>query len=239
MELGRLEGKKLQSSVWKRAAAGCFAGLLALGLLFLFMARIVAWDGGDFRDLELFVGWDGLLALMTALSFCVFSIFAAALGARVVIGDYGGKTAVTLLSYPVPRKLILRAKCLLFGGVTVLTAFTENVLVMGLMYGTGLVFGVETERFTGLFVQELLASSFLMGLQAAAVGMVSVTVGWRKRSATAALVCALVILCMFANFIAGAYRILLPAMAVLGVLLAAGGMAAYCILASEIEKLEV
>ncbi|MCI8505588.1 MAG: ABC transporter permease [Lachnospiraceae bacterium] len=239
MELGRLELKKIKPSVYRTAAAGIFVGLLALGILFLFIEKLVIWDGGDVGDLELFASWDGLLALMTALNFCVFSIFSAVMGAKLVIGEYGEKMAVILLGYPIPRTRILRVKCLLFGGVTVLAAFVENVLVMGLMCGVGYVFEVEPEKFTGRFFPELLAASFFAGLLACSVGMISVTVGWKKRSPVAAIVCALLMLCLSANLVARSYGILLPAMAGLGVFLTAAGLAAYRVLKVDIERLEV
>ncbi|MCI8465888.1 MAG: hypothetical protein HFI63_08540 [Lachnospiraceae bacterium] len=75
----------------------------------------------------------------------------------------------------------------------------ENVLVIVLMYGIEYFFHVEPEKFTGLFVPELLASGFLVGVQTLTMGMVSVTVSWKNPSTTVALVCTLLILFMLAN----------------------------------------
>ena len=74
MNLYKLELMKIRLSTYLWAAFGIFTGLLALGILFLFIPQMEA-GGSASEEIEMFTNWNGLLALITALAFACFSIF--------------------------------------------------------------------------------------------------------------------------------------------------------------------
>ncbi len=100
MDFYKLEWMKIRLSTYLWAILGIFVNLLALGILFLFIFQMEGGRSGTSEDAELFANWNGLLALIIALGFACFSIFAAILAAKVIDSEYCGRNAVILLTYP-------------------------------------------------------------------------------------------------------------------------------------------
>lgn len=238
MNLYRLEMKKIRFSTYLWAIAGIFASLLALGILFLFIFQIEKGESGIPEEAQLFANWNGLLALTTALAFVCFSVLSAVIAAKVVVSEYCGKNAVILLSYPVKRKAILETKCLLVCGITTISAFISNILVVGIMYVTAHVFTMP-QMNTEHFVFTVLISSILMGILSSAVGIISTAVGWKKHSIIATIVCSLIIVCVLTNFITVSPRNIIWVMLAISTVFVVIANVIYHILANGIEKVEV
>lgn len=238
MNLYRLEMKKIRFSTYLWAIAGIFASLLALGILFLFIFQIEKGESGIPEEAQLFANWNGLLALTTALAFVCFSVLSAVIAAKVVVSEYCGKNAVILLSYPVKRKAILETKCLLVCGITTISAFISNILVVGIMYVTAHVFTMP-QMNTEHFVFTVLISSILMGILSSAVGIISTAVGWKKHSIIATIVCSLIIVCVLTNFITVSPRNIIWVMLAISTVFVVIANVIYHILANGIEKMEV
>lgn len=239
MNLCRLELMKIRLSTYLWAIFGIFVSLLALGILFLFIFQIEAGGSGTSEEAELFANWNGLLALTTALAFSCFSILAGVIAAKVIVSEYCGKNAVILLTYPVNRRKMLGTKCLIVSVITTVSAFVSNTLVIGIMYVSAHIFGIMIQMNRGNFFIRVLLSSFFMGVLSSAVGMIAAAFGWKKRSATAAILCSLILVCVLANCIT-----IFPE-GIIWVMLAMSGVFAviadfvYHVLAKGIEKMEV
>ena len=239
MNLYRLEMKKIRFSTYLWAIAGIFASLLALGILFLFIFQIEKGESGIPEEAQLFANWNGLLALTIALAFVCFSVLSAVIAAKVVVSEYCGKNAVILLSYPVKRKAILETKCLLVCGITTISAFISNILVVGIMYVTAHVFTIMPQMSTEHFVFTVLISSILIGILSSAVGIISTAVGWKKHSIIATIVCSLIIVCVLTNFITVSPRNIIWVMLAISTVFVVIANVIYHILANGIEKMEV
>ncbi len=239
MNLYRLEMKKIRFSTYLWAIAGIFASLLALGILFLFIFQIEKGESGIPEEAQLFANWNGLLALTTALAFVCFSVLSAVIAAKVVVSEYCGKNAVILLSYPVKRKAILETKCLLVCGITTISAFISNILVVGIMYVTAHVFTIMPQMNTEHFVFTVLISSILIGILSSAVGIISTAVGWKKHSIIATIVCSLIIVCVLTNFITVSPRNIIWVMLAISTVFVVIANVIYHILANGIEKMEI
>lgn len=238
MNLYKPELMKIRLSAYLRAILGILAGLLSIGMVFLFINQIEG-GGGTAEDAELFSSWNGLTALTTALAFACFSVFSAVIAARVIVSEYCGRNAVVLLSYPVGRKAILQAKCLTLSGITTVSAFISNMLVIGVMYLSSRVFGIRPQMNTKYFFLTVLLSSLLMGVLSSGAGMISAAFGYKKRSSSAAVVCSLIIVCALANCITIAPKRIVPVMLVLsGSFVIFAGLI-YHTLAKAIEQMEV
>lgn len=238
MNLYRLELIKIKPSVYRRTFAGIFAGLLTIGILFLFISRIEAGSAVP-EEADMFADWNGLLALTTALSFSCFSVFAAVTAAKVIVDEYCSDKAVLLLCYPVERTALLEAKCLLVCKITIVSASVSNVLVMGAMYLTARIFGIMPQIHTEHFVLTVLISSILMGVLSSSVGVISAVWGWKKYSAAAAIVCSVILVCAAANFIAVYPDMIIGSLLIMCVFFTMAAGFSCRILASGIEKMEV
>lgn len=239
MNLYKLEWMKIRISTYLWAIFGIFASLLALGILFLFIFQMEAGGGGASEEADLFASWNGLLALTTALAFACFSVFSAVVAAKVIVSEYCGKNAVILLSYPVNRKAMLAAKCLIVSGVTTVSAFISNTLVIGVMYVSAHTFGIVLQMDIKYFVFTVLLSSFFMGVLSSAVGIISAAFGWKKRSVIAAIVCSLIVVCASANWIAISPNSSVWVMLAMSAAFVVAASFIYLILANAIEKMEV
>lgn len=232
MNLCRLELMKIRLSTYLWVILGIFASLLALGILFLFIFQIEAGGNGTSEEAELFANWNGLLTLTTALAFACFSVMSAIIAAKVIISEYCGRNAVILLDYPVNRKTTLGIKCLIVSGITTSFAFISNTLVIGIMYSSAHIFRMMPQMNTEHFLFTVLISSFLMGILSSAVG-------WKKRSAVAAIVCSLIMMCIFANCITISQKNIVWVMLAMGVVFVIIANFVCHVLANEIEKMEV
>lgn len=239
MNLYRLERMKLRLSTYLWAIFGIFASLLALGILFLFLPQIEQGGTGVSEEAALFASWNGLLVLLTALGFAFFSIFSAALAAKLIISEYCGRNAVVLLCYPVKRNVILGAKCLIVCGMTTIPAFISNLFVIGILNATAHIFRIVPHMSTDYFVFTVLLSSLFMGLSSSAVGIISTALGWKKRSAIAAIVCSLIIVCSLTNSIVIFPSTIIWTMLAMSAVLVITATFLYHILANEIAKMEV
>ncbi|MDE7206140.1 MAG: ABC transporter permease, partial [Lachnospiraceae bacterium] len=201
MNFYQLELMKIRLSTYLWAILGIFASLLALGILFLFIFQTETATGEIAEDAELFANWNGLFALTTALAFACFSILSAVIAAKVIVNEYCSKNAVILLSYPVSRKTILQTKCRIVCGITTFSAAVSNVLVIGMMYITAQVFKTVPQMNTDHFALTVLLSSILMGIASSALGVIATVIGMNKRSKTAPIISALLIVCVVTNTI--------------------------------------
>lgn len=239
MNLYKLELMKIHLSVYLWAILGIFVGLSALGVLFLFIFQMELGKSGIPEEGELFANWSGLLALMTALAFCCFSVLASIIAAKVIISEYCGKNAVVLLSYPVKRKTILAAKCQLLCGMTTVFAFLSNVLALGVMYVAAHIFRIVLQMDKEHFILTVLCSGVLMGVLSSSVGIISSVFGLKKRSSMAAIVCGLMIVCVMANMITVSPRNITVVMLTISAFLGMIAYLMYHILINKIEQMEV
>ena len=239
MNLCRLELMKIRLSTYLWAILGIFVSLLTLGILFLFIFQTEAGGSGTSEEAELFANWNGLLALMTALAFACFGILAAVIAAKVIISEYCGGNAVILLSYPVNRKAMLRTKCLVVSGITMVSAFISNMLVIGIMYALAYIFGFTIQMNTGHYFFTVLFSSFFMGILSSAVGMIATAFGWKKSSIPATIVCSLIIVCLLANCITISPNNIIWVMLLMSVIFVIIANFVYHVLVNGIEKMEV
>ena len=201
MNLYRPEWMKLRLSAYLRAVSGIFISLLSLGILFLFLFQIESGNGGASDEADLFADWNGLLSLTTALSFACYSVFSAVVASKVIVSEYCGSNAAILLSCPVRRTDLFRVKCLLVCGITAVCAWCSNVLIIGIMYVTAQIFGTGPQMHAGYFSMVAAGAGVLMGLLASAVGMLSAFFGYIRRSPTASVVCAVILVCAATNVI--------------------------------------
>lgn len=239
MNLYQLESMKIRLSTYVKAILGIFASLLALGILFLFIVSLETRQGSDPKEMELFADWNGLLALIAALTFGCFSVLSAVLAAKVIVHEYCEKNALILFCYSISRRKILDTKCLLVCGITTTSAFINNLLVMGFMYIIACIFKIGVQLTTNYFILTVLFSSILVGILSATIGICSAVIGWKKRSVMSTIICSLIIVCLVTNFITISPKNIVLVMFFMSLIFILIVNMMYHVLAKEIEKMEV
>lgn len=190
----RLELRRTDVRPYLWGAAWIFLAVAALNGLMASLPAMTAAMGepmtGD--DLIMFSRWENLLLLGGVLNMACFGVLGGVVGARLVVSEYRGKGAILLLSYPVPRKKVLLAKCTLVFGLTFALALAANLIVgAGLALYAGLAQLVAQSFDWGL----LLSLSAAFAGMAGAVGLMALVPGMARSSVPAAIVGAVVVDC--------------------------------------------
>ncbi|MDE7326711.1 MAG: ABC transporter permease [Lachnospiraceae bacterium] len=233
MDLYRLEWMKVRPSVYRVGALGIFAGLLAMGITFLIIGK---YEGGEE---VLFCSWNGLISLIMALTVACFGVFCSVISAKVIVEEYCGKKAVTLFTYPVSRRKILKVKCRIILWFTVSSAFVSNISVIGLMYITARIFGLMPEGGSWYLIVTVVGASFIAGILSFEIGMAAAVIGWKKRSIMATVLSAVIIMCFVPNVIARFPDYIFATVLAAAVVFGLAAKAMYRILMDGIENMEV
>ena len=237
MNLYKLEMMKIRITTYLKAALIICACLWCLGIMFLFIYLLES--PADPEGVELFSQWNGLLALISALTFSTCSVFSACLSSKFIIGEYFEKNAPALLTLPIQRKAVLRKKCLIICAFTTASAFFCNVTTMGIMYIASKLFHITPQTLTEHFVLTVFLSGILTGILASTTGIISSLAGWQKRSRTATIIASLVIVCFTANWIALAPCYIIPVMLLMSMISVVIAAVIYNLLTKKLEDLEV
>lgn len=234
----QLEKQKLRPAPYRWGVLGIYLSIQFMGIFFLFIPRLEELPPGQVGDV-MFSTWSGLLGLTTALCFSCFSIFAAILAAKLVVGEYCGNGAGVLLSYPVARRRILRAKCAVCCTMTLSAAALCNGMTMGDMYLVSRLFQTPPQVDITCFPLVVVLVSLLAGVLSAVAGLLAAVVGWKKRSPVAAVVGALLLVCCTANGIPSAPRHILWVMLGMACVFLLAATLLYRVLVRGIEGMEV
>lgn len=236
MNLLKLELKKTNIKTYIKAAVGIFVGILAMEILFLFLPQM---DSPIEIGMELFTELNGILMLISVLHFVCFGILAAVISAKMIIREYCGKSAYVILCYPIERNKILNAKCAVMCIFITISAFLSNTAVVLTGFILSKIFGLE---LSGSIADIAIISpliGLLTGLISSAAGIISVTIGQKKRSEPAAIVSSFIIGCALAQCFSAVYNQILPVTAAACAVIAFVSFWVYGILKKDVEKLEV
>lgn len=161
-------------------ASGIIA-LCLLGMLYLF-AAIPYFDPADAQEV-LFITYEGL-GVMNG----VLAILTAVLGSRMVVEEYRGGRAVLLLSWPVPGRRLMGAKLLAVSGYAAGAMLLCGCGVLGIFFLTEGVFPLCADRLDGETVLKAVFFLAVCTVMAAGLGLISVWIGFVKKSIPAAVV---------------------------------------------------
>lgn len=238
MKLIKLELKRTDFKGYLLAAAGISAFCLIMAFAFPLIPKMEERSvTGD--DALLFATWRGLLLPVSGLIMSCFAVMGGAMAARVVVTEYTGKSALLLFSYPMKRKAILKAKCILMWGLVFTATFlceTVSFLVVGVAAN---LFHFVPETFGMAEMGRVLAAGAVLGVMAASIGQISMRVGFWKKSLVASVVAAVILICPVTNlFMLGAESGIWVMVGIMVITLA-GGIGCYAGLANKIENMEV
>lgn len=166
-------------------ASGIIA-LCLLGMLYLF-ASIPHFDPADAQE-ELFITYEGLGVMNGVLAMAAFAILTAVLGSRMVVEEYRGRRALLLLSWPVPGRRLMGAKLLAVSGYAAGAMLLCGCGVLGIFFLTEGMFPLCADRLDGEAVLKAVCYLAVCTVMAAGLGLLSVWIGFVKKSVPAAVV---------------------------------------------------
>ena len=177
-----------------------FAAILCMvGLLYTF--AMIAHVGGD-SDAAEFSTYYNIWVLVNALQTAAYSILMAVMFSTFLLKDYTGKNAVLVFSYPTERKKLLQCKIALVSLFIVAFMIGGTILMYAIFTLSEAVFPlVPDQPSIGLFIR-VLGDTVLCMFITFCIGLISVRVGFSKKSVQITIVTSVIICCCVANVIA-------------------------------------
>nr|WP_308628723.1 ABC transporter permease [uncultured Eisenbergiella sp.] len=198
MKLLRLEWKKINPAPYLGAALGLLALSIFIALLFCFLPE----SERGAAELEFVSGWRSLILLVSCVTLFSHAMLGAVLSSKVILGEFLGKNRLLVFSWPVSRRQLFAAKTTLIFLFTAAGAFLCNLLSVS----TALFFSALFHGFPGAFLPSdlgyLLLVSFCIALLASCICLVAVWFGFRRKSSTAVIVAALILIAPMTNIAA-------------------------------------
>lgn len=173
--------------------------ICAILLAFIYFVAYVAQVETGVREIQ-FRNYTNIFRLTGTISLIVFSIMSGVMYSRFIIGEYSGKRAALLFSYPVRRTKVLIAKLLLVFLFTSVSMLICNVIPY-------IVFGI-TESVSPIVVQDAISKELVVNtlqilgvgiLVVGGIGIVSMRVGFINKSIPATLITAFILSAIYGN----------------------------------------
>lgn len=171
----------------------------AVLLAFLYFVAYVAQVESGEQTIP-FRNYANIFRFTGTVSLIIFSIMSAVMYSRFIIGEYTGKNAALLFSYPISRRKILLAKLLL------VFAFT-SVFMLICTAVPYIIFSM-TESVSPIVVQDTMSSKLIiyalevLGITTLAVGgtgILAMRIGFIKKSVPATIITAFIVSATYGN----------------------------------------
>lgn len=179
--------------------AGCTIVICMVGLLYTF--AMIAYVGDD-SDAAEFSDYYSIWVLVNALQTAAYSILMAVMFSTFLLKDYTGKNAVLTFSYPTERKKLLQCKIALVSLFIATFMIGGTILMCAIFTLSEAVFPlVPDQPSIGLFIRVLVDTLLCMCITFC-IGLISVRVGFPKKSVQITIVTSIIICCCVSNVLA-------------------------------------
>lgn len=190
-------------------------GIAMLGFQYL-MAAIPYMDPTE-PDAELFSQYPFLMGITCLVCMAIFSILSAVMASRFVVEEYSGKRAILLLSYPISRKKVLRAKLMLVFAYTVGAMLLCGAVIQAVFFLTESLFPLCSDQLTIEVVLQSLGFLLCCSVLAGLLGVVSLWFGFRKKLISVTIVAAVILATLVCQVISAAIQYILILWIVIGI----------------------
>ena len=184
--------------------ATLICGVTMLGFQYL-MAAIPYMDPTE-PDAELFSQYPFLMGITCLVCMAIYSILSAVMASRFVVEDYSGKRAILLLSYPISRKKVLRAKLMLVFAYTAGAMLLCGAAIQTVFFLTELLFPICSDHLTIKVVLQSLGFLFCCSVLAGLMGVIALWFGFRKKSVSVTIVTSVILATLVCQVISTAIQ---------------------------------
>lgn len=234
LKLIRLELKR--NSIRTYCMASAVSCVVLIGFIY-FIASAAQIEDSNTSQLA-FRSYTNIFRLIGIISLVIFSTLSAIMYSRLIIGEYTGKRAALLFSYPVNRSKILLAKLLLvfvFTSVSMLISTALPFIVFSITESVSPI--VVQDVMTMGLVADALKTSTVSVLALGGIGIVSLRIGFIHKSVPTTLICAILLSSIYGNAAINANGILSSVLiSGIGLIVAVAVMAE---LSNKVNKMEV
>lgn len=196
IKLIKLELKRNNIRTYLLASA--VSCIVLLGFIYL-IANAAQLEDSSAREIA-FRSYTNIFRLIGIISLVIFSIMSATMYSKLIIGEYTGKRAALLFSYPVSRSKILLAKLLLvfvFTSVSMLICTAIPYIVFSITESVSPI--VVQDVMTIGLIQDALRTLCVSILALGGIGIVSLRIGFIQKSVPTTLISALLLSAIYGN----------------------------------------
>ncbi len=195
MKLIKLELRKNNLKPYLLGVLGIFVTVMAIGLLFCAIPILAPNDPSS----QQFTDPNMIITMASVISMSAFSILASIMHSKFVVEEYTGRKKVLLFTYPQKRSSILFAKFALIFGFVFVMAFTVNMIALIIIGFLGNAIGLISQPFTNMGL--MVKYSFIFSLVSNFIGLISLRIGFYKKSIIVPIVVATLLTSPFGNMV--------------------------------------
>lgn len=199
LDLMKLELRKTNIRTYINSTFVIFIVLLGFIYIFAYMPQVNPND----PMLELFASYKNIVSLFGALNMATFCILASVMYSRFVIEEYTGKRVILLFSYPIRREKIFVSKMIIVTLFTIISMIVCNILVYSIFGLSETFFPLVKDNITLGVIQKAIITTIVMTVLAAALSIISMAIGFIKKSTPTTIVSAILLCSILTNISSG------------------------------------
>lgn len=175
-----------------------FISSAVMGIVLLVFTYFVAYVAQIEQEAQ-FMTYANIFRFTSAIGIMLFGILSATMYAKLVIAEYSGKRVALLFSYPISRKKIFTAKVLIVSFI-VLTSMLLCMSISILVFAaTESIAPIVSDTMTNNLFMKTLRMTFESSVAIIAIGLLSMGIGFLKRSVSITLISAFVLSGIYGN----------------------------------------
>ena len=165
-----------------------------------------------------------------------FSIFAAALISKLIIGEYKSKTINIMFSYPINRKKIMVAKLIIVVIFAFTTMILSNIFLVVSIYLINIFANFIQVPLTQDILVKNLINIFVYSAVFAFVSLIPLYIGMKRKSGSATIITSIIMVSLLNN---GSNGDTLSSIIIIPIILAIIGVFVAYLSIKDIEKVDV
>lgn len=196
MKLIKLELRKNNLKPYLLSVLGILLTIIAMGLLFCAIPILEPNDPNS----QVFSAPNMIITMISIISMSAFSILASIMYSKFVVEEYTGRKNVLLFTYPQKRSRILFAKFALIFVFVFVMMFIVNMtacVIVEFIHHNAVEFTLKP--FTNISI--MLKFSLIFSFVANFIGLISLRIGFYKKSIIVPMVVSVVLTLPFSNTI--------------------------------------
>lgn len=178
--------------------SGIIIVLCMLGLLYTF--AMIAYVGED-HDAAEFSSYYNIWVLVNALQTAAYSVLTAVMFSTFLLKDYSGKNAILIHSYPVERKKLLNCKIALVWLFVTFFMICGTTIMYGIFSLSEKLFPLVPDQLSVALCAKVFSDTMLCLFLSLFIGIISVRIGFVKKSIQTTIIASAVICACTANVI--------------------------------------
>ncbi|WP_010233017.1 ABC transporter permease [Clostridium arbusti] len=228
LKLMKLENKKFK-------IFGCLKGVIIANLIILGFLSMILYASNANKEIA-FSTYNDVFLYTGIFVRATFSIFAAVLISRLIIGEYTSRTINVLFTYPINRKNIMVAKLAIVLIFTFTTMVISSLFLSFSLFLLNMFTNAIQDSLTADILIKNLINIIVYSIAFAFVSLIPVYVGMRKKSGSATIITSVILVSLLNS---GNKGNSLSSIIIIPIILAIIGAIASYLSIKDIEKVDV